>query len=96
MRNILDNFIKLANIIIEKIHEVKKLVETRENERTFYDHYRTKMEKLKDLQNSRSQKDQEKYTRNLSKFDTAKQKYDTLSTELNDKMSKVEDKIQRV
>lgn len=67
MEKVRDNLIKAGDSAITKIEELKKMVETREEERVFYDHYRNKvakMEKPGGESTSADPSDQEKYTRN--------------------------------
>lgn len=67
MEKIKGNLIKVGSIIIEKIKELMAVVDQRQQERVYYDHYRTKLTKMQKPggeQNSANAEDQEKYARN--------------------------------
>ena len=40
------NLEKVANIVLEKIKDLQTFTEQREEERVYFDHYRTKLEKM--------------------------------------------------
>ena len=46
MKKIKANLVKVAEHVKEKIRELKKLVDQREEQRLKYDHYRTKLMKM--------------------------------------------------
>ena len=72
MQKIKTNLVKVSEHVKEKIKELKKLVDQREEERLKYDHYRnklTKMESVGKASTSNNVKDQEKYANNSVKFD---------------------------
>jgi len=78
-----------TNTIIEKISKFLKLIETREEQRVQYDYYRNKlneMERPGKEAHSRKAEDQEKYSRNQTKFDKAKETFDESTREANHKL----------
>lgn len=85
--------------MVGHITNLQEIVEQRENERVYYDHYRTKLTKMEKSGGESTSVDpeaQEKYARNQSKFDQTKSKFELLSTQLNEEILKVESRIERV
>ena len=83
MTKIKDNLQKVADNLLGHIKNLQALVEKRENERVYYDHYRNKlseMEKKGKEGSSVSPEMQQKYARNQTKFDDTKSKFELLST----------------
>ena len=99
MSKIKENLIKVSSSVLEKIREVQETASKREDERVYYDHYRNKLNKMEKPggeANSSDPEKHEKYIRNQSKFQTTKAKFDYLTNQLNEKVSKAEDKIEKV
>ena len=99
MLKIKNNLVKVSEHVKEKIKELKKLVATREEERLKYDHYRNKLVKMETegkSSTSNNIKDQEKYANNSVKFDQCKLVFEDLTNQVNEKLLKVEGKIELV
>ena len=99
MKKIKENLVKVSSSTLEKIKEVQDTQKKREEERVYFDHYRnklTKMEKPGGESTSSDPEKHEKYIRNQSKFQTTKAKFDYLSDQLNEKLIKAEQKIEKV
>lgn len=99
MQKVKENMFRNGRIVIDKIQEIKKLIKDREEARAAYDHYRSKltdMEKPGKQSSSSDPKDQEQYTRNVSKFDNAKVQFEELTKNVGERLTKAEDKIERV
>ena len=72
MQKIKENLIKVSAHVLDRIKELRELEKQREDDRVTFDHYRTKMDKMQKSggeANSTKPSDQEKYARNISKFD---------------------------
>ena len=96
MTKIKDNLVKVAQIVVDKIKDFLETLEKRNEERVYFDHYRTKLNKMDKERGSSSLDEQEKYARNQSKFDQTKLKFEELTRSVNEKLEKVETKIERV
>ena len=96
MTKIKDNLEKVANIVVDKIKDFLLTLEKRNEERVYFDHYRTKLNKMDKERGSADIDEQEKYARNQSKFDSTKLKFEELTRSVNDKLEKVETKIEKV
>ena len=99
MENIKNNLIKVANIVLDKIKDLSEHQKQREDERVYYDHYRTKLEKMQrpgGEAHSQDMEEMQTYARNQSKFENQKQKFEQLTLLVNDKLEKTEQKVDRV
>ena len=84
--------------MLDRIKLLNDTMAKRETQRVQFDHYRTKVNKMQKegIQLSTDDKKQEKYARNMVKFEDAKFNYDSLTDECKDLLQRVEDKIERV
>ena len=64
MTKIKDNLEKVANIVVDKIKDFLETLEKRNEERVYFDHYRTKLNKMGKESGSANIDEQEKYARN--------------------------------
>lgn len=99
MNRIKDNLVKVAENLIGHIKNLQELIQQRENERIYYDHYRVKLANMEKEGKGSSSTDpdlQSKYARNQSKFDQAKSKFELLSTQLNEDLVKIENRVEKV
>lgn len=99
MENIKNNLIKVSNIVLDKIKDLQEHQKQREDERVYYDHYRTKLEKMQrpgGEAHSQDMEEMQTYARNQSKFENQKQKFEQLTLQVNEKLDKTEQKVDRV
>jgi hypothetical protein len=85
--------------VLEKIKDLLEHQKQREDERVYYDHYRTKLEKMQrpgGEAHSQDMEEMQTYARNQSKFENQKQKFEQLTLLVNDKLEKTEQKVDRV
>ena len=84
--------------MLDRIKLLNETMTKREAQRVQFDHYRTKVNKMQKegIQQSVDESKQDKYARNMVKYEEAKYNYDNLTAEAQDLLKRVEDKTERV